>query len=126
MNGVDIVFLLIFLTVGGLLLYGRVIKPAIYSSAKKKTANLCSYYSGTLKLLKRDPELSAVLTVDEDKLKNADVATIKSIFNGNATYGSQIAEKANSISKDTEMSTTIYGNDASTSSALSSLYNQFV
>ena len=66
------------------------------------------------------------LTVDEDKLKNADVATIKSIFNGNATYGSQIAEKANSISKDTEMSTTIYGNDASTSSALSSLYNQFV
>ena len=66
------------------------------------------------------------LSIDEDKLKKADVATVKSIFNGNGTYGSQIADKANSISKDTEISTSIYGNDATTSSALSSLYNQFV
>ena len=66
------------------------------------------------------------LSIDEDKLKKADVATVKSIFNGNGTYGSQIAEKANGISKDTEISTSIYGNDATTSSALSSLYNQFV
>ncbi len=66
------------------------------------------------------------LSVDEDKLKKADVATVRSIFNGNGTYGSQIADKANSISKDTQMSTTIYGSDATASSALSSLYNQFV
>ena len=62
----------------------------------------------------------------EEALKKADTATVKSIFNGNGTYGSQIAEKANNISRDTEMSTSIYGNDATAQGALSSLYNQFV
>ncbi|MCR5302628.1 MAG: hypothetical protein K6E49_09350 [Lachnospiraceae bacterium] len=66
------------------------------------------------------------MTVDEEVLKKADVATAKSLFNGNATYGSQIADKANAISKDTEISTGLYGSDASVSSALSSVYNQFI
>lgn len=66
------------------------------------------------------------LSVDEEALKKADVATVKSIFSGNMTYGDQIAEKASNISKDTQISTSIYGNDASVTSAVSSLYNQFV
>ena len=66
------------------------------------------------------------MSVDEEALKKADVATVKSLFNGNATYGSQIADKANSISKDADMSTSLYSNDASVSSALSSVYNQFI
>ena len=66
------------------------------------------------------------MSVDEDALKKADVATAKSLFNGNATYGSQIADKANNISKDADMSTSVYGSDASVSSALSSVYNQFI
>jgi hypothetical protein len=66
------------------------------------------------------------MSVDEEALKKADVATAKSLFNGNATYGSQIADKANSISKDADMSTSLYGNDASVSSALSGVYNQFI
>ena len=66
------------------------------------------------------------MSVDEEALKKADVATVKSLFNGNATYGSQIADKANTISRDTEMSTSLYGNDATVSSALSSVYNQFI
>jgi len=71
-------------------------------------------------------ESDGKLSVDEEALKKADTATVKSIFNGNGTYGSQIAEKANNISRDTEMSTSIYGNDATAQGALSSLYNQFV
>ena len=66
------------------------------------------------------------MSVDEEALKKADVATVKTLFDGHGTYGSQIAEKASSISKDTEMSTSIYGSNATASSALSSLYNQFV
>ena len=66
------------------------------------------------------------LSVDEEALKKADVSTVKSLFNGNGTYGSQIADKANSISKDAQMSTSLYSNDASVSSALSSVYNQFI
>ena len=66
------------------------------------------------------------LSVDEDALKKADVSTVKSLFSGNATYGSQIADKANGISRDTQISTSIYGNDATVSSSLSSIYNQFV
>ena len=66
------------------------------------------------------------MSVDEEALKKADVATVKSLFNGKATYGEQIADKANSIAKDTEMSTSLYSNDATVSGALSSLYNQFV
>lgn len=66
------------------------------------------------------------MTVDEEALGKADMATVKSVFAGNATYGSQIADKAAAISKDTEMSTGIYNGDASVSSALTSLYNQLI
>ncbi len=66
------------------------------------------------------------LSVDEDKLKKADEASLKSLFDGFGTYGSQIADKANSIIRDADRSSAIYGSDATTSSALSSLYNQLI
>ena len=66
------------------------------------------------------------LSVDEEALKKADEATIKSLFKGNGTYGSQIADKAGSIIKDADLGSSIYGSDATTSSALSGLYNQLI
>jgi hypothetical protein len=66
------------------------------------------------------------LSVDDDKLKNADKATVKSLFDGSGTYGSQIADKAGSIYRDADMSSAIYGSNATTTSALSSVYNQFI
>ena len=66
------------------------------------------------------------LSVDEEAFKKADEATLKSLFSGNGTYGSQIADKANSIVRDADLGTSIYGKDAETSSALSSLYNQLI
>lgn len=66
------------------------------------------------------------MSVDEEALGKADIATAKSLFAGNATYGSQIADKAGAISKDTELSTGIYNGDATVSSTLSSLYNQLI
>ena len=66
------------------------------------------------------------MSVDEEALKKADVATVKSLFAGSGTYGSQIADKANGISRDSQMSTSLYGSDATATSALSSVYNQFI
>ena len=66
------------------------------------------------------------LSVDEDKLKKADEATLKTLFDGFGSYGSQIADKASSINRDADLSSSIYGSDATTSSALSSLYNQLI
>ena len=66
------------------------------------------------------------MSVDEDALKKADSATVRSLFSGNATYGSQIADKASAIARDADMNSSIYGSNAETSSTLSSIYNQLI
>ena len=66
------------------------------------------------------------LSVDEEALKKADMNTAKTLFTGNASYGSQIADKAGNIYRDADMGSSIYGSDATTTSAISSVYNQFI
>jgi hypothetical protein len=66
------------------------------------------------------------LSVDEEAFKKADEATVRSLFSGNGTYGSQIADKANSIVRDADLGSSIYGSNAEASSTLSSLYNQLI
>lgn len=66
------------------------------------------------------------LSVDEEAVRKANPATLKSLFNGNGTYGSQIADKANSIVRDSDLGSSIYGSNATTTSALSGLYNQLI
>ncbi len=66
------------------------------------------------------------MSVDEEALKKADSSMVKSLFAGNATYGSQIADKASAIAKDADMNSSIYGSDATATSAVSSIFNQFI
>ena len=66
------------------------------------------------------------MTVDEDALKKADTATVRSLFDGNGTYGSQIAGKAESIYRDADISASVYNSNATATSALSGIYNQFI
>ena len=66
------------------------------------------------------------MSVDEEALKKADTATVRSLFEGNATYGSQIADKANGISRDADMNSSLYSADATASSVISSVFNQFI
>ena len=66
------------------------------------------------------------LSVDEEALKKADTATVRSLFEGNGTYGSQIADKANGISRDADMNSSLYSADATASSVISSVFNQFI
>ena len=39
------------------------------------------------------------LSIDEETLKKADVGTLKTLFGGNGSYGSEIESKASSISR---------------------------
>ena len=66
------------------------------------------------------------LSIDEEALKKADSATVRSLFEGNGTYGSQIADKANGISRDADMNSSLYSADATASSVISSVFNQFI
>ncbi|MBR4574332.1 MAG: hypothetical protein IKO16_05440 [Lachnospiraceae bacterium] len=71
-------------------------------------------------------EADGKLSVNEDALKKADMNTARTLFTGNGSYGSQIADKAAGIYRDADMGSSIYGSDATTTSAISSVYNQFI
>lgn len=64
------------------------------------------------------------LSVDEEKLKKADVKNLKALFNGPYSYAEQVSQKASSISSAALRGTSLYSNDGSYSSVLSSYFNQ--
>lgn len=66
------------------------------------------------------------LSLNEDELKKANVSSIKSLFTGTVSYGSQIADKASAISKDAVMNSSIYGSNGMLSSSMSSIYNKWI
>ncbi len=113
--------------------YNKVIDRAGKSSSKEVTQDATNMVQLGItfgKLLTRvglNIGEDGKFTVNEDKLKKADEATLKSLFDGFGSYGSQIADKAGSIIRDADRSSAIYGSDATTtSSALSGLYNQLI
>lgn len=63
------------------------------------------------------------LSLDETTLSKANAGTVKSLFEGQYSYGGQIADKAAGVASATIMNTSIYNKDASVSSALSSLFD---
>lgn len=66
------------------------------------------------------------LSVDEEELKKANGSSIKSLFSGAVSYGSQIADKASEISKDALMNSSIYGSNGTASSALDGMFNKWI
>lgn len=66
------------------------------------------------------------LSLDEDTLKKADIDSIKNLFSGSASYGSQIADKASEISRKTIMNASIYGSSGALSSSLSNMFNKWI
>lgn len=61
------------------------------------------------------------LAVDEEKLKEARVTTLKTLFTGAHSFGDKVAQKANSISKATVQSKSTYTRNGSYSDTLSKL-----
>ncbi len=112
--------------------YNKVIEQSSKVSSKEIgqdvgfMKSMTDTFSKVLSRIGISVESDGKLSVDQDKLKNADVATVKSLFDGNGTYGSQIADKAGNIQRDADMNSSIYGSNATAASALSGVYNQFI
>lgn len=66
------------------------------------------------------------ISIDEDKLKKSDVSSLKSLFTGSTSYGSQIIDKASEISKDAIMSSGVYGSNGALSHSISSMFNKWI
>ena len=66
------------------------------------------------------------LSVNEDELKKANVSSIKSLFAGSVSYGSQTADKASDISKDAVMNSSTYGSNGTLSSSISNMFNKWI
>ena len=63
------------------------------------------------------------LTVDEDKLKEADISTLKSVFNGSGSFADRISTMSDAITKAISNSATTYTNSGgSLPSAFSSMF----
>ena len=63
------------------------------------------------------------LSVDEDKFKKADMGTVKSLFRGAVTYGSQTADKAGEISKNASSNSNLYTPDATPSTTMPGIFD---
>lgn len=66
------------------------------------------------------------LSVNEDELKKANVTSIKSLFAGSVSYGSQISDRASEIARDTVMNSSVYGSNGTLSSSLSNMFNKWI
>lgn len=93
------------------------------SQDTKYMSNLTSTMSKSLSKIGISVGADGKLSVNEDTLKKANVSSIKTLFTGTVSYGSQIEDKASSIAKDTIMNSSIYGSDGAASSTLSSIFN---
>lgn len=64
------------------------------------------------------------LSVDEDKMKKADLSTVKSLFVGSHSYGDEVSQDASSISKAALRTNSIYGADGRFQSPVSNFFDQ--
>lgn len=66
------------------------------------------------------------LSVNEETMKQANVSSLKSLFSGAVSYGSQIAGRAGEISRDAVMNSSLYGSNGALRNVLSGNYNQWI
>lgn len=96
------------------------------STDTKYMSSLTSTMSKSLSKIGVTVGVDGKLSVNEDTLKKANASSVKTLFTGTVSYGSQIADKASSIAKDTIMNSSIYGSNGTASSALSSMFNDWM
>ena len=63
------------------------------------------------------------LSVDEDKLKSADVKTVKAMFDGAYTYGGQIADDASKVASAASRNSSLYTSNATLQNSLGSIFS---
>jgi hypothetical protein len=104
---------------------GKVSSKEVTQSTKFMT-NMTDTMSNALKKVGITAGTDGKLTVDEDTLKSADMSKVKSLFSGDYSYGSQIAQKASSISSAAVMSSSLYSGSGTYSSYYTSIWSQSV
>lgn len=103
----------------------KVNSKEVAESAKFMT-NLTGTMSNALAKIGVSVGVDGKMTVDEEAFKKADMNKVKALFNGEHSYGAEIAEKANDISKATVMNSSTYNKNAAQTSALAGLFEGWV
>lgn len=112
--------------------YNDVIDKSGKTSSKEVSQNtrymtdLTNVMSKTLSKIGVSIGTDGKMSVNEDALKKADINDVKSLFSGKNTYGSQVAEKAASISKATVSNTSLYQGNGMFMDSSSSMFNKFI
>lgn len=99
---------------------------AATSQATKYMKGITNAMSKALAKVGVNVDVLGKISVDEEKLKSADVKAVKSIFNGKTSYASQISEKAREISRDTILNSGMYMNNGYFSNTTSSMFNKWI
>lgn len=95
----------------------------------QKTLSMTQITNSNSKLLSKvgiTIEKGNKLTIDEDKLNEADISTLKSLFNGVGSYAGQIATKASQISSaavSASSNSSLYTSNASYNKNYNSLFD---
>lgn len=100
------------------------VKSADAAKSNKWMQSLTGVMSNTLGRAGISVGLDGKLSVDEDKMKKADLNTIKSLFSGSHSYGDEIFNDATSIANAALRTNSIYGADAKLQSPVSSFFDQ--
>ena len=66
------------------------------------------------------------MSVDEDALKKASVKDIKSLFTGASSYGTQIANRASEISRESVMNSSVYSSNGMLSGSIDSMFSKWI
>lgn len=112
--------------------YNDVVKQSSKVNSKDVTqsmhymTNMTSTMSKALSKVGINVGTDGKMSVDEDALNKANVSSIKSLFTGPASYGSQIVDKAGEISKAALMNSSIYSSNGALSSSLDNMFNKWI
>lgn len=71
-------------------------------------------------------ETDGKMSLNEDTLKNSNITSLKSLFSGTVSYGSQTSDKAGEISKAALMNSSVYSNKGMLNSTLSGMFNEWM
>ncbi|MCR5389004.1 MAG: flagellar filament capping protein FliD [Lachnospiraceae bacterium] len=88
--------------------------------------SLSKTMSGALSKVGVTVDTDGKMSVDEDALKSADMKNVKELFNGSKSYASQVAQNAGAVSSAALRNQSLYSNNGTLASSLSSMYDSWV
>lgn len=100
------------------------VKSSDVSKSAKWMQSLTGVMSNTLARAGVNVSLDGTLSVDEDKMKKADLNTIKSLFSGVHSYADEISGDATSIANAAAKSNSLYKSDGTLQTSVTNFFDQ--